>query len=144
MSSLAGAADMVNNPFVECRVPLRWSERDECGGARNTLADANTASFGTSANSTTATGKELMVKAYPNPFKDRVFISFTSPVSGKATVEIFDMTGRRLEAINKGQVVAGRENTVEYTVPMSNRNSIIYRVTVDKFSVNGRLISPNK
>jgi hypothetical protein len=52
------------------------------------------------------------------------------------------MTGRRLEAINKGQVVAGRENTVEYTVPMANRNSIIYKVTVDKYSVNGRLISP--
>jgi hypothetical protein len=142
LSAIAGAADMVNNAFDECRVPLRWSETDACSGAANTLANMNTETFGSSVNSSSALGKELTVKAYPNPFKDRVFFRFTSPVSGKATVEIFDMTGRRLEVINKGQVVAGRENTVEYTVPSSNRNSIIYRVSVDKFSVNGRLVSP--
>jgi hypothetical protein len=142
LSALAGAADAVNNAFDECRVPLRWSDNDECSGAFNTLALKNTETFGTVANAASANGQSLKVKAYPNPFRDRVFITFTSPVSGKATVDIFDMTGRRLESINRGQVVAGRENTVEYTVPSTNRNSIIYRVTVDKFSVNGRLISP--
>jgi hypothetical protein len=142
-SKLAGAAGSVNEAFDECRVERGWDRR-ECYIDRNKVNPESlllTESF-TVANNGAA--KNLTVKAFPNPFKDRVTIQFTSPVSGKAIVEIFDMTGRRLEMINKGQVIAGRMNTVDYTVPATNRNSIIYKVTVDKFSVNGRLVSPGK
>jgi hypothetical protein len=142
-SKLAGAAGSVNEAFDECRVERGWDRR-ECSDDVTKINPESlllTESF-EAVNS--ANAKSLTVKAFPNPFKDRVTIQFTSPVSGKAVVEIFDMTGRRLEMINKGQVIAGRVNTVDYTVPATNRNSIIYKVTVDKFSVNGRLISPGK
>jgi hypothetical protein len=143
LSAIAGVADAIANAFDECRIPTNWTQNTDPCAAAKLLASLILLESPSAVNAGTG-AKNLTVKAYPNPFRDRVFISFTSPVSGKATVEIFDMTGRRLEAINKGQVVAGRENTVEYTVPFANRNSIIYRVTVDKYSVNGRLISPSK
>jgi hypothetical protein len=92
----------------------------------------------------TATSRSLKVKAYPNPFTDRIFINFTSPVAGKAVVEIFDMSGRRLAEINKGQVNAFAENKVEYMVPTSARSAIIYKVTVGSYSITGRMIAPTR
>jgi hypothetical protein len=92
----------------------------------------------------TATSRTLKVKAYPNPFTDRIFINFTSPVAGKAVVEIFDMSGRRLAEINKGLVNAFAENKVEYMVPTSARSAIIYKVTVGSYSITGRMIAPTR
>jgi hypothetical protein len=139
LSDIVNLEDAIANAFDECRSPADWFDYNKCaedlltGGYLFTnMPDRPGAAAAT----------EIKVKAWPNPFTDRVFIRFTPPVTGKAVVEIYDMTGRKLEQINKGTVQAGRETMVEYFVPSQNRNSIIYRITVDKYSANGRLISP--
>jgi hypothetical protein len=143
-SAIAGAAGFINEAFDECAVVIVQSKENPCGDTEGKINPESLMLTETFTAANNGAAKSLAVKAFPNPFKDRVTIQFTAPVSGKAVVEFFDMTGRRLEMINKGQVVAGRVNTVDYMVPAANRNAIIYKVTVDNFSVNGRLISPSK
>jgi hypothetical protein len=143
-SAIAGAAGFINEAFDECAVVIVQSKENPCGDTEGKINPESLMLTETFTAANNGAAMSLAVKAFPNPFKDRVTIQFTAPVSGKAVVEFFDMTGRRLEMINKGQVVAGRVNTVDYMVPAANRNAIIYKVTVDNFSVNGRLISPSK
>jgi hypothetical protein len=135
-SAYANVADAINRAFDECAkicIP------------ETTVDPSNLLTFATNQRPTaTATSRNLKVKAYPNPFTDRIFINFTSPVTGKAVVEIFDMSGRRLAEINKGQVNAFAENKVEYMVPTSARTAIIYKVTVGSYSITGRMIAPTR
>ncbi|MFZ9662048.1 MAG: T9SS type A sorting domain-containing protein [Chitinophagaceae bacterium] len=129
----ATAAGKLNEAFDACGM---ISPADKVVSKFSTM---NAGMLGAFAAPTTNT---LKVTAYPNPFNDRVFIKFASPVSGNAVVEFFDMTGRRLQSINKSNIVAGQENLVEYVVPVSFTRAIIYKVTIGEFSINGRMISP--
>ncbi len=131
-SAYANVADAINRAFDECAkicIP------------ETTVDPSNLLTFSSNQRtSATATTRNLKVKAYPNPFTDRIFINFTSPVAGKAVVQIFDMNGRKIAEINKGQVNAYVENRIEYMVPNSARSAIIYKVTVGTYSFTGRMI----
>jgi hypothetical protein len=130
-SNWANTLDAINRGF------------DECARACEPVLDQSlllTGLIATERPTTIATARNLKVKAYPNPFTDRIFINFISPVSGKAVVQIFDMNGRKIAEINKGQVNADVENRIEYLVPNNARSSIIYKVTVGTYSFTGRMI----
>jgi hypothetical protein len=131
-SAYANVADAINRAFDECaKICIPETTLDPNNLLTYPLNQRPT---------TTATAMNLKVKAYPNPFTDRIFINFTSPLAGKAVVQIFDMNGRRIAEINKGQVNANVENRVEYMVPNSARSAIIYKVTVGSYSITGRMI----
>lgn len=41
----------------------------------------------------------LCTKTYPNPFNDEVVLNVVGPISGKSTIEIFNMLGQKIESI---------------------------------------------
>jgi hypothetical protein len=136
-SNWANTLDAINRGFDEC---ARVCEPVQIVDPSMLLTDLLASQRPTA----TETTRNLKVKAYPNPFTDRIFINFTSPVAGKAVVEIFDMSGRRIAEINKGQVNAYVENRIEYMVPNSARSAIIYKVSVGSYSITGRMIAPTR
>ncbi|HLO82436.1 MAG TPA: T9SS type A sorting domain-containing protein, partial [Chitinophagaceae bacterium] len=151
----AAASAALINSSVSNTVRSNWANTldainrgfDECARACEPVLDQSlllTNLIATQRPTTAATVRDLKVKAYPNPFTDRIFINFTSPVAGKAVVEIFDMSGRRIAEINKGQINANVENRIEYLVPNSARSSIIYKVSVGSYSITGRMIAPTR
>ena len=84
--------------------------------------------------------KELKVAAYPNPYFSTVSFKFVSPLSGQASLEVFDILGRKLAVIFEGNVDAGMERTIKYKVPSAQRVPMIYRFRVgDKISY-GKLL----
>ena len=84
------------------------------------------------------------VYAYPNPYTDQVNFRFVSPESGTAKLELYDILGKKVSAINLGAVQAGVERSVNYKIPALRRISMIYKLTVGNQSGNGKLISGSK
>jgi hypothetical protein len=80
------------------------------------------------------------VTAYPNPFSNSVNFNFSTPVAGKVLLEVYDMSGRRISVKDYGFAEAGSSRTVTLTTKKTLNSLLIYRLTVGRKSVNGRLL----
>jgi hypothetical protein len=79
--------------------------------------------------------------AYPNPFTDEVNFSFKSPVSGYAQLEIFDLMGKTMGVVFKGNVEANAGQIAQFNVPPYNaRTMLVYRLTVGNQVVSGKVL----
>ena len=84
--------------------------------------------------------KELQVAAYPNPYLSIVSFKIVSPLSGQASLEVYDMIGRKLAVVYQGNLDAGMIKTVDFKVPAALRVPMIYKLQVgDKISY-GKLL----
>jgi hypothetical protein len=83
---------------------------------------------------------DLYVNAYPNPFGDAVNFNLVSPVSGKATLEVFDIVGRKLAVVYSGMLDANSPKAARYDVPKVNRTPLIYKFTIGDKTVIGKLL----
>jgi hypothetical protein len=132
-ADISNAEDVINKSFEGGRFFL---------GYYTTAQSCSTLSAFVTASATVATNtfNELAVKAYPNPYQDKVNFVFTSPVSGKAVLEAYDLTGKKLAVIYTGNVQAGMEQSVIYNVAAGNRVIIIYKLTVGDKTFHSMLI----
>ena len=80
------------------------------------------------------------VKAMPNPFTDRIRFNLVSGVSGMGSLELFNVMGQKVGVVYQGYIQAGRPFNQEYSVPETNRNSLIYVFKVGDQQVTGKLI----
>jgi PKD repeat protein len=81
------------------------------------------------------------VSAYPNPFNDNVKFVIQSPVSGKATLEVFNMLGQKVRTVFNGQLFAGQEQIVEFNVPYTSRVNMVYILKINGEQLVGKLIN---
>jgi len=86
----------------------------------------------------------LKINAVPNPFTTKVNFHFTSAVSGKAILELYNTTGQRLGVIYEGLVKSGISKDIEYNVHQVGQGTLIYKLRVNDKSANGKLIQLNK
>ena len=86
------------------------------------------------------TASPLSVSAYPNPFTDKVTFSIVSPVSGKASLDIYNIMGQKLHTAYQGYLFAGRGQVIEYSVPTIYKGSLIYTLRVGDKQVNGKIV----
>ncbi len=84
--------------------------------------------------------KATKVIAYPNPYSDNVNFVIQSTVSGKGTLEVFNITGQKVATLFQGHVEAGVGRTVDYNVPEAGRTNLIYVFKVGKERVTGTLL----
>ena len=84
---------------------------------------------------------KLAVNVYPNPFTDEVNFQFKSTASGFATLEIFDLSGRKVAVVFKGIVEANSEKEAKFSVPAySSGNMLVYRLSVGSKLVSGKIL----
>ncbi|HUH34167.1 MAG TPA: T9SS type A sorting domain-containing protein, partial [Daejeonella sp.] len=84
---------------------------------------------------------KLNLLVYPNPFVNEVNFKFTSPATGFATIEIFDIMGKKLSVVFKGNVEADMEQTAQFNVPAySARTMLVYRLTVGDKVISGKVL----
>ncbi len=103
--------------------------------------DAGIRSAASQPESSVTIPTELSVSTFPNPFKDKVSFVIASPVSGQATLEVFNQMGQKVQVVYKGYLFAGRNQVVEYNVPGTVSSNLFYRLRVgDKF-ISGKLLS---
>jgi hypothetical protein len=138
LSEISGAEDAINNVFDECKIFIGW----------DVPACQPPVTLGRLGNNpvteSVVIADKLKVSAYPNPFKDKVNFVIASPVSGQATLEVFNMFGQKLQTVYKGFISAGRNQVVEYYAPAISNSTLVYKLTIGDKQVTGKLISVDK
>jgi hypothetical protein len=130
-SDINDAIDAINTGFDECRTFYGY-----CTPAVTVSASPNHAG---AVNK--ATANRLEVTTYPNPFSDNVRFLINSEVSGKATLEVYDMAGAKLQVVYNGYLYSGKGRIIEYKVPTLYRTNLMYVLRVGDNIVTGKLIN---
>lgn len=74
-----------------------------------------------------------LAQSYPNPFNPQTRISYTLPIEGHVTLEVFDMLGRSIEVLVNEVQEAGGHNVVFEAQDLPN-GTYIYRLTAGAFT----------
>jgi hypothetical protein len=126
MPATFGAASIVNNKFsIYC-----------------TYIDGLTKSAEIVADVTTdiQTVETPTLKAYPNPFTEKLNIEFSAVKDTKATLEIYNMAGSRLEVLFDGPVNGGELYTFKYLPRLVSSQIVLYKLTMDGKSQVGKVM----
>jgi len=97
----------------------------------------------TSITSENVTTSQTTVKAYPNPFSDKVKFELTSPVAGKGNLEVYNMLGQRVKTIYQGFISAGTQ-TFELNLPTRQIANLIYVLRIGDKKITGKLLQINQ
>ena len=71
------------------------------------------------------------LKAFPNPFTERLNIEFSNATDTQATLEIYSITGAKLETLFNGPVEGGVLYKVEYVPNLVSSQMVLYKLTMD-------------
>ncbi|RYZ50973.1 MAG: T9SS type A sorting domain-containing protein, partial [Chitinophagaceae bacterium] len=135
LDAIANVVDAINNAFDGCRLFVRYADAPvSCDAIVSTSTYKQDV-----ASSTLLAETRLSVTAYPNPYSDRLRFVITSPVSGQATLELYNMLGQKMRMIYRGNISAGVSQVVEYNVPMVNQGNLLYILRVNDKQVDGKL-----
>ena len=86
---------------------------------------------------------QLGVKAYPNPFSDRIRFVVTSPISGQGSLEVYNAMGQQVKLVYKGFIAAGTQ-TFDMNLTVRQTSSLIYLLRVGDKKVSGKILQINK
>ncbi|MFM7838016.1 MAG: hypothetical protein ACKO6K_00495, partial [Chitinophagaceae bacterium] len=134
---LASIAGFINEVFHDCA--FAEAKHDYCSGGIGYDDEYCSKAASTLTNQESA--QLFRLSAYPNPFHTSVFISFKAPVSGNASLEILDASGRRVELIQKGNLSKGQEAVVEYRATPTTPSQLFYRISMGTNQVIGKLVN---
>jgi len=79
------------------------------------------------------------VTNYPNPFNPSTTIRFELPVTGHATLIVYDLLGREVERLIDGEMAAG-VHEIRFTPPAKASGVYIYRLTAGLNTASGRMV----
>ena len=77
---------------------------------------------------------------YPNPFTTKTNIQFTAAESGNATVELYNITGAKMNTLFSGNVVEGQIYNVAAGDAQLPEGIYIYTISNGKQKYTGRII----
>jgi hypothetical protein len=83
------------------------------------------------------------VKAYPNPFSDRVKFMVTSAEAGNGNLEIYNMMGQKIKTVYQGYIAAGTQ-TFELSLSKQQVANLVYVLRVGDKKVTGKILQVNK
>jgi hypothetical protein len=82
------------------------------------------------------------VKAYPNPFNDKVKFVVNSPDAGKGSLEVYNIMGQKIKTVFQGHINAG-DQSFEMNVSKKQQSTLIYIFRVGDKQVTGKLLQIN-
>ena len=92
------------------------------------------------ANSSELLAQKNTVSVFPNPFSSELIFKFKSPANGHATLELFDMVGKRLAVVYDGEVKFQALYNFNYKVPAEYRVPMMYKITIGEEIYHGFLM----
>jgi hypothetical protein len=152
LKDIEEAVEAINEAFHEGRYFIGWSDRNV--NCANYWYYKWTAAFyqwygggyGSGINTDDAVAKALPeitateVKAFPNPFVDRVNFQIKAKADGQVLVEVYNVAGQRLEMLYNGSLRKGETKNLVYLPRMGGTETIIYKVTANGSTYSGKLI----
>ena len=121
------------------------SEPQACANGMNTQINASNASNEkeVTTHNVVLPASEIGVKAFPNPYNDRIRFIVTAPHSGRGSLEIFNSLGQKITTVYQGPIHQGNQ-TFEFSVPQAQRATLIYVMRLNGQQVSGKLLSANR
>ena len=86
------------------------------------------------------TANEFNYKIYPNPFDKCLNFEFISPESIEINIDVYDITGRKVECIFKDMVMKGIKYNAEFVPKSTITGFYFYKITTQKFVYTGKVI----
>ncbi|MGE5395255.1 MAG: hypothetical protein ACM3P1_10955, partial [Candidatus Saccharibacteria bacterium] len=83
---------------------------------------------------------EPTLKAYPNPFTDRLNIEFSYATDTKGKLEIYSVTGAKLQTLFDGPVSGGKLYNFEYVPRLVSSQVVFYHLTLDGKTQVGKVL----
>ncbi|HUS02780.1 MAG TPA: T9SS type A sorting domain-containing protein, partial [Chitinophagaceae bacterium] len=87
--------------------------------------------------------KETSVKAYPNPFSDKVKFEVTSAIAGNGSLEIVNMMGQKIRTVYQGFISVGSQ-TFELSLPVNQISHLVYVLRIGNKKMTGKLLQINQ
>jgi hypothetical protein len=96
---------------------------------------------GVANNTKSLQASEFGIKAYPNPFNDKVYFDLQLKTDSKVRLEIYDINGSKIATVYDDMVVAYDRCRFEYTPKNFSTGTLVYRLIVDgQLMFTGKLI----
>jgi|GEM_PF-1995416 len=121
------------------------SSASSCGvtGGNNHSPDAGIQENPSTIQRINIPASKMGVKAFPNPFNDRIRFVVTAPESGRGSLEIFNTLGQKVKTVHQGLISEGTQ-TFDFTVPMAQRSTLMYVLKLNGRQVTGKLLNSSK
>jgi photosystem II stability/assembly factor-like uncharacterized protein len=75
-----------------------------------------------------------LAQNYPNPFNPSTTISFDLPVSDEVTIEVFDISGRLVNTIEKSKMYSAGSHSLRFEGGNLSSGVYFYRITTPRFT----------
>ncbi|HEX6427464.1 MAG TPA: T9SS type A sorting domain-containing protein, partial [Niastella sp.] len=111
--------------------------------ATTTSTQNNTQTLTTSLTDLNVAEGQTMVKAFPNPFSDRVKFVVTASEAGNGSLELFNLFGQKVKTVFQGRIQSGA-NTFQANLPLMKSAQLIYVLRVGDKKVTGKLLQLNQ
>jgi hypothetical protein len=86
---------------------------------------------------------ETTVKAYPNPFSDKLKFVVTTPVAGRGNLEVYNMMGQKIKTVYQGFINKGTQ-TFELSLPAQQISNLVYVLRIGDKKMSGKLLQINQ
>jgi hypothetical protein len=83
------------------------------------------------------------IKAFPNPFNDKVKFVITSGQAGNGSLDVYNTMGQKIKTVFQGHLSAG-VNNFELRLPNTKTSNLIYRFVMDQKRMTGKLLQLNQ
>ena len=83
---------------------------------------------------------EPTIKAYPNPFTDKLNIEFSNETNTHARLEIYNVTGSRLETLFDSNIQSGELYNIEYLPKLVSSQMVFYHLILGDKTYVGKAI----
>ena len=132
-SDINNAVDAINNAFDECKNYNGYGTCTTTSRASNTEVSITKDEI----------SSYVKVNVSPNPYHDNVTFNIESNISGKAILEIFNLTGQKLNTVFEGNLSAGKGQNIRFMIPEQKRSNLIYRLRVGEKTTTGKILYVN-
>jgi len=127
---------------------IKVKNADGCVSAATSCSSADPSCLSSTTLKTSITPENITtsqttVKAFPNPFSDKVRFELTSPVAGNGNLEVYNMMGQRVKTIYQGFISSGTQ-TFELNLPTRQVASLIYVLRIGDKKITGKLLQINQ
>ena len=114
-----------------------------CSSSSASCIDPGLATPGSPINIDNVTESQTTVRAYPNPFSDKVKFVVTSSVGGKGSLDVYNMLGQKIKTVYQGFIAAGMQ-TFELSLPTQQIANLVYVLRVGDKKMSGKLLQINQ
>lgn len=84
------------------------------------------------------------INVYPNPFTDKLYFEFSREEDAECMIELFDVSGRKLDMLFDQAIVSGKSYRIEYQADKNLPSLLFYRIQFNDEVINGKIIHDKK